>query len=45
MTLFALALYLIPLVLMIITVLVGLKGLKFYWTEVIIGPDDDHEPG
>lgn len=44
MTLFALALYLIPLVLMIITVLIGIEGLKFYWNEVVIGRDDDHEP-
>lgn len=41
MTLFALALYLIPIVLMIITVLIGIEGLKFYWTEVILRRDED----
>lgn len=43
MTLFAIALYVIPIVLAVVTVLVGIEGFKFYWTEVILGSDDSDE--
>lgn len=38
MTMFALAIYGIPIVLAIITILIGIKGMKFYWAEVIKAP-------
>lgn len=41
MTLFAIALYGIPAVLAVISILIGIEGLKFYWSEVIIGRDDE----
>ena len=41
MTLFAIALYVIPIVLAVIALLIGIEGFKFYWSEVIIGSSDD----
>ena len=45
MTLFAIALYGIPVVLALVTVLIGIKGMRFYWAEVIVAPreNDDTE--
>ncbi len=43
MTLFAIALYGIPAVLALISVLIGIEGLKFYWSEVIVGHDDEDQ--
>lgn len=43
MTLFAIALYVVPIVLALITVLIGIEGFKFYWAEVIVAPRDDDD--
>lgn len=43
MTLFTIALYVIPIVLAVITVLIGIEGFKFYWSEVVLGSDDSDE--
>lgn len=45
MTLYSLALYVIPAVLAVISLAIGYRGLAFYWAEVIQAPrghvDDD----
>ncbi|MGH3359419.1 MAG: hypothetical protein ACRDO7_11500 [Nocardioidaceae bacterium] len=43
MSLFAIALYGIPVVLAVITVLIGIEGMKFYWAEVIVAPRENDE--
>ena len=47
MILFTLALYGIPIVLALVTVWIGVKGLQFYWVEVVKGgvPADDGSTG
>lgn len=37
MTLYAIALYGIPAVLALITILIGIQGVRFYLTEVVFG--------
>lgn len=44
MTLFALALYGIPAVLAVITVLIGVQGVKFFFSEVVFAPRTSGEP-
>lgn len=43
MILFNLALYGIPIVLALVTVWIGAKGLQFYWVEVVKGGDPDQD--
>lgn len=44
MILFSLALYGIPIVLAFVTVWIGVKGLQFYWVEVVKGGDPSPDP-
>lgn len=44
MTLFAIAIYGIPAILALITILIGIEGMKFYWSEVVVGPGKKDEP-
>lgn len=43
MTLFAIAIYGIPVVLAIITILIGIEGVKFFWAEAIVAPRETDE--
>jgi hypothetical protein len=44
MTLFAIAIYGIPAVLALVTILIGIEGMKFYWAEVVVGRNEDESP-
>lgn len=43
MIVYTLALYVIPLALALVTLWIGVQGLKFFWSEVVVGNDEADE--